>query len=101
MSALSALLHRAIAAAATVAGRRFGLLVASSIVATSAIVASAMTNPSGPAGPLAALLGRSLAAENTPVESGPAPGPSQPSAGTSEPPRSSGGGSTASANTRA
>jgi hypothetical protein len=97
MSALSALLHRAIAAAATVTGRRFGLLVASSIVATSAIVASAMTNPSGPAGPLAALLGRSLAAENTPVESGPAPGPSQPSAGTNEPPRSSGGGSTASA----
>jgi phosphoesterase family protein len=53
-------LHRAIAAAATLTGRRFGMLVASSLIATSAIVASALTNPNDD-GPLAALLGRSLA----------------------------------------
>ncbi len=61
-------IDRAIAAAATLTGKRFGLLVASSVVATSAIVASAMTNPEGGLSPLAALLGRSLAAEQAPVE---------------------------------
>jgi hypothetical protein len=62
------------AAAATLTGKRFGLLVASSLVATSAIVAAAMTSSSG-SGPLAALLGRSLAAERTPALTEPAPGP--------------------------
>jgi hypothetical protein len=96
MSSLTSPFRRAMAAAATLTGRRFGLLVASSLVATSAIVASALTNPEGPVSPLAALLGRSLASDNTPVESSPAPGPSQPTVGSSEPPRSSGGGSPAS-----
>jgi phosphatidylinositol-3-phosphatase len=88
---------RAIAAAAALTGRRFGLLVASSVVATSAIVASAITNPEGPVGPLAALLGRSLAAEDTPVEPSPASRPSQPASGTSQPSRFAGGGSEESA----
>jgi hypothetical protein len=62
------------AAAATLTGKRFGLLVASSLVATSAIVAAAMTSSSG-SGPLAALLGRSLAADTTPALTAPAPSP--------------------------
>jgi hypothetical protein len=62
------------AAAATLTGKRFGLLVASSLVATSAIVAAAMTSSNG-SGPLAALLGRSLAANTTPALSEPAPSP--------------------------
>jgi phosphatidylinositol-3-phosphatase len=65
---------KAIAAAASLTGKRFGLLVASSVVATSAIVAAAMTNPNG-SGPLAELLGRSLAADRTPVAAAPAPEP--------------------------
>jgi hypothetical protein len=75
MGALMRSIQRAIAAAATLTGKRFGLLVASSLVATSAIVASAATNPNG-SGPLAALLGRSLAADNTPAAVAPAPEPS-------------------------
>ncbi len=67
-------LQRAMAAAATLTGKRFGLLVASSLVATSAIVAAAATNSSD-SGPLAALLGRSLAANTTPALSEPAPSP--------------------------
>ena len=67
--------RRAAAAAATLTGKRFGLLVASSVVATSAIVASALTGTGGN-GALAALIGRSLAADNTPVTSAPAPSPS-------------------------
>lgn len=72
MKILTAPLQRAIAAAATLTGKRFGLLVASSLVATSAIVAAGMT-ASGGAGPLAALVGRSLAANDTPAESNPTP----------------------------
>ncbi|HVW48363.1 MAG TPA: alkaline phosphatase family protein [Solirubrobacterales bacterium] len=64
----------AIAAAATLTGKRFGLLVASSVVATSAIVAAAATNQPE-ASPLAALLGHSLAADRTPVAAAPAPAP--------------------------
>jgi hypothetical protein len=59
-------LRAAIAAAASLTGKRFGLLVASSLVATSAIVAAGMTNGHS-MGPLASLLGRSLAAESTPA----------------------------------
>ena len=65
---------KAIAAAASLTGKRFGLLVASSIVATSAIVAAAATNPNG-SGPLAELLGRSLAADRTPIAAAPTPEP--------------------------
>ena len=59
-------LGAAIAAAATLTGKRFGLLVASSVVATSAIVAAAATNQPE-ASPLASILGHSLAADRTPV----------------------------------
>jgi outer membrane biosynthesis protein TonB len=59
-------LRAAIAAAATLTGKRFGFLVASSVVATSAIVAAAATNQPE-ASPLASILGHSLAADRTPV----------------------------------
>jgi hypothetical protein len=78
------MVRRATAAAATLGGKRFGLLVASSVVATSAIVASAMTG-TGSGGALAALVGRSLATDNTPVATTPAPGGSSPGAGSAAP----------------
>jgi phosphatidylinositol-3-phosphatase len=59
-------LRTAIAAGASLTGKRFGLLVASSLVATSAIVASAATNQPE-ASPLASILGHSLAADRTPA----------------------------------
>ncbi len=83
-SAIAAPLRRAMAAAATLTGKRFGLLVASSVVATSAIVASAMTG-TGSSGALAALIGRSLASNNTPIATAPAPSESSPGAGSSAP----------------
>jgi hypothetical protein len=70
MKGLRGYLDRAFAAAATLTGKRFGLLVASSVVATSAIVASAMTG-TGNSGALAALLGHSLANRSAPVASSP------------------------------
>lgn len=70
---------RAVAAAATLTGKRFGLLVASSVVATSAIVASAMTG-TGNSGALAALFSHSLASGGAPAASSP-PAESSPSAG--------------------
>jgi phosphatidylinositol-3-phosphatase len=73
-TAIQAQVRRAVAAAATLTGKRFGLLVASSVVATSAIVASAMTATGG-SGALAALIGQSLASDNTPVASAPAAEP--------------------------
>jgi hypothetical protein len=79
VKALARPFQRAMAAAATLTGKRFGLLVASSLVATSAIVAAAATSSSG-SGPLAALLGRSLAADKTPVVVEPTPNP-EPAAG--------------------
>jgi hypothetical protein len=74
MKALKLQFQRAMAAAATLTGKRFGLLVASSLVATSAIVAAAMTSSTG-TGPLAGLLGRSLAADTTPALTEPASEP--------------------------
>ncbi|HSS05274.1 MAG TPA: alkaline phosphatase family protein [Solirubrobacterales bacterium] len=79
MKRLRGSFDRAVAAAATLTGKRFGLLVASSVVATSAIVASAMTE-TGNSGALAALLGRSLASDSVPVASNP-PAQSAPPAG--------------------
>jgi hypothetical protein len=70
MKGLRGHLDRALAAAATLTGKRFGLLVASSVVATSAIVASAMTG-TGNSGALAALLGHNLANRSAPVASSP------------------------------
>jgi hypothetical protein len=67
-------LQAAIAAAASLTGKRFGLLVASSLVATSAIVAAGMTSSGRDMGPLAALVGRSLAAQRVALEE-PAPEP--------------------------
>lgn len=81
--ALSRPFQRAMAAAATLTGKRFGLLVASSLVATSAIVAAAMTSSNGN-GPLAALLGRSLAAESTPLATAPPATPEPAAASASE-----------------
>src|SRR6476661_10327566 len=64
--------HGAVAAAASLSGRRFGALVASSVLATSIIVAAGLTATGN--GPLAALLGRSLAAGSPPAQqSGGAP----------------------------
>jgi len=79
MKTLTSLYQRTLAAASTLTGKRFSLLVASSLVATTGIVAAAMTSSSD-SGPLAALLGRSLAANTTPVASSPAPEP-EPSGG--------------------
>ncbi len=79
MSRLRESLSAAFAAAETLTGKRFGLLVASSVVATSAIVVSAMTG-TGNNGALAALLGRSLAADNVPAASSP-PAESSPPTG--------------------
>lgn len=59
MKYLQGQMQKAIAAAATMTGRKFGLLVASSLVATSAIVASAMSGNGG-IGPLAEAAARSL-----------------------------------------
>jgi hypothetical protein len=88
-SAIQGQVQRAIAAAATLTGKRFGLLVASSVVATSAIVASAMTGAGG-SGALAALLARNLGAHNTaalgaPAEAGSAGRAPAPVAGGSSP----------------
>lgn len=69
-------LRAAIATATTLTGKRFSLLVASSLVATSGIVAAATTNRQE-ASPLASLLGHQLAADRTPV---PTPTPLEPSA---------------------
>jgi phosphatidylinositol-3-phosphatase len=67
-AAIETQVARALAAAATLTGKRFGLLVASSVVATAAIVASAMTGAgAGGSGGLTALLGRSLASDNVPA----------------------------------
>jgi len=86
-------LRRTEAAAATLTGKRFGVFVASSVVATAAIVASALTG-AGDSGALAALLGRSLASSNTPAATVPAPGPSTSGSGSSTSPQ---GGSASSA----
>ncbi|HYJ21870.1 MAG TPA: alkaline phosphatase family protein [Solirubrobacterales bacterium] len=73
MKSLTGLYQRALVAMASLTGKRFNLLVASSLVATTGIIAAAMTSSSD-SGPLAALLGRSLAANTTPVAA-PAPAP--------------------------
>jgi phosphatidylinositol-3-phosphatase len=81
MKALRQALNRAIAAADSLAGKRFNLLVASSLVATAAIVASALTG-TGEGGAMAALLGQGPAS---------APAPSAPVAGSSAPAAEPGG----------
>jgi outer membrane biosynthesis protein TonB len=77
-------LRAAIAAGASLTGKRFGLLVASSLVATSAIVAAAATNQPE-ASPLASILGHSLAADHTtPAAVEPTPEPEPEEAGPAE-----------------
>jgi outer membrane biosynthesis protein TonB len=68
-------LRAAMAAAATLTGKRFGLLVASSLVATSAIVAAAATDAPESSAVTASLIGRTLAADRTPA---PAPVDAEP-----------------------
>ncbi len=70
-----ALLGRATAAAASLGGKRFGLLVASSLVATTAIVASALMTGTGDSG-AAALLSRAAAQPSAAAT--PAPAPTRP-----------------------
>jgi hypothetical protein len=65
--------QRAVAGAAGLSGRGFAMLVASSLLATSAIVAAALTNPAGN-GLLAAALGRTLAANAAHTAAPPAAG---------------------------
>lgn len=72
MRRMPGFLQRAIEAAASLTGKRFGLLVASSLVATSGIVAVGLSGASG-LGPVAGLLSRSLAAGGAPAETAPAP----------------------------
>lgn len=76
MKALRGRARAAIEAAASLTGKRFGLLVASSVVATSVVVAAAMTGSSS-FGPLAALLGRSLAASDVPAQTAAATEPEE------------------------
>ena len=68
MKSLRARWARLIEAAAGITDKRLGALIASSVLATALIVAAAMTNTGG-ANPLAALLGRSLAADSGPAAS--------------------------------
>ena len=71
---MSALLAKAIAAAATLTGKRFALLVASSLVATSGIVATGMSG--GGTGSLAAAAAQALLEqEPAPVAAAPAATP--------------------------
>jgi hypothetical protein len=72
---LKSWLDQTSAAAASLSGKRFNLLVASSLVATAAIIAAAMTTSGSNSGPWAELIGRSLAAEKTPIASAPTPSP--------------------------
>jgi hypothetical protein len=81
MRLLTGPLQRAVAAAATLTGKRFSLLVASSLVATAAIVASALMSTGGSGALAAALLGRAGASNSAPAAAVSAPaGPSSDSA---------------------
>lgn len=91
---MSALFAKAVAAAATLTGKKFALMVASSLVATTGILAAGLTQSSNDLGPLAGLLGRSLASEETPAPSETATPPEETaaeSAGGSSPEPASGG----------
>ncbi len=95
MTGISTLVAKAIAAAATITGKKFALMVASSLVATTGIVAAGLTSTSNDLGPLAGLLGRSLAASEAPVSTEPEAEPEtapEPGGGSSQPALASGGG---------
>ncbi len=96
---MSALFAKAVAAAASLTGKKFALMVASSLVATTGIVAAALTTSNEDFGPLAGLLGRSLASSQAPTPSEAAPPPEETaaeSAGGPSQPASSGGGASSS-----
>lgn len=86
---MSALLAKAIAAAASLTGKRFALLVASSLVATSGIVATGMSGGGGSLGAAAALA--LLEQEPAPVAAAPAPAPAAPTPSSSPSPTAAGG----------
>jgi hypothetical protein len=93
VTALSALFAKAVAAAAALTGKQFALMVASSLVATSGIVAAGLTTSSSDLGPIAGLLGRDLAASEAPLESAAAEEPEEEleEAASGPPPPASGG----------
>lgn len=86
-AAISRRVGAAAAAAASLTGKRFGLLVASSLVATSAVIAGALSG-AGNSDALASLLARQLGAANE-APAVPASSPAPPSGG--EPTASPGG----------
>jgi hypothetical protein len=92
VSAFSALAAKLIAATAALSGKQFALMVASSLVATSGIVAAGLTTSSSEL-PLAGLLGRDLAANEAPLAAEPAAEPEEEleTAGGSPPPASGAG----------
>lgn len=92
MTWLSGIFAKAVAAAAAITGKKFTLMVASSLVATTGIVAAALTEGGTNLSPLAGLIGRSLAADEAPA-SAEAPVPEETAAepaGGSPPPASGG-----------
>jgi hypothetical protein len=78
MKALKGHFQRALAAADSLSGKRFNLLVASSLVATTAIMASALTG-AGDIRALAALLGRRPPPAPVAARAAAAPAPTKPS----------------------
>jgi hypothetical protein len=90
---MSALLAKAIAFAATITGKKFALMVASSLVATTGIVAAALTDGGEDLSPLAGLLGRPVAASEAPPtesEAEPEESAAEPAGGSSPEPASDG-----------
>jgi hypothetical protein len=74
---LSGLIQKAILAAAAITGKKFALVVGSSLVATTGILAAGMTSNSNDVGLLAALLSRNLAANQAPAPVAAAEGPEE------------------------
>jgi hypothetical protein len=95
VTGISALVAKAITAAATLTGKKFALMVASSLVATTGVLAAGLTSSSSDLGPLAALLGHNVAADEAPASAEPEAEPetAAESAGGSPQPASDGGAS--------
>jgi len=68
---LGALAGKAIAAAATLTGKKFALMVASSLVATTGVIGAALTSSDNDLGPLSALVGQRLASSEAPAATEP------------------------------
>jgi phosphatidylinositol-3-phosphatase len=73
---VSGVAHRIFVAAAGMTGKRFGILVASSLIATSTIISAALT--AGGYGPLAGLLGTASGQTTHASDAAASPGPSPP-----------------------